>query len=247
MRKFIPIGCAMVLVFAQVVNITMSVGGKTVTLQKLPKSTITFDMPSTPADPSGNATFAVGQTTTRQPPAGLQFDLVYTPADVTSVSVVAGAAAQAAGKSVQCASPIAGTTRCIVAGLNQMLIGPGPVAQVTVQVARNTTFQLSNLIASSAEGTALTTVATSGGGNVTMALAVLSLTCIAPSYDQGLPAGQYKIEPGETLSCSATLNQAAPTGDFTVPVTMSQTGVTAPANLTIPAGQNSVSFTITGS
>src|SRR4051794_27262442 len=64
-------------------------------------------------------------------PAALQWTLNYAPADVLSISAVAGAAAVAAGKSITCASSASSYT-CILAGNNANVIADGVVANIAV-------------------------------------------------------------------------------------------------------------------
>lgn len=91
-------------------------------------------------------------------PASLQADIII-PAGFTLVSVIAGPAATAAGKSAQ-TSVVSGAQRIIVFGLNQTSIGEGVVAVLRLKVAATATkrqypFILSGPIASSAAGQSL--------------------------------------------------------------------------------------------
>ena len=73
-------------------------------------------------------------------PAAAQWDLNYSQADLVLAQGTffsAGAAAIAAGKSVSCKTPAAGTVRCIVSGLNRTSIGDGDLASVTFQLVSN--------------------------------------------------------------------------------------------------------------
>jgi hypothetical protein len=65
-------------------------------------------------------------------PAGLQFDIVF-PADISGMGAALGAAAQTAGKQLDCAAPVAlvSPLRCLITGLNATTIANGVVARVT--------------------------------------------------------------------------------------------------------------------
>jgi hypothetical protein len=68
--------------------------------------------------------------------AGVQFDILYDPAQFT-ITPSAGAAAKAAGKGVSMARPVPGDLRVIIAGLNQNAIASGVIADLAVHVAAN--------------------------------------------------------------------------------------------------------------
>jgi hypothetical protein len=67
---------------------------------------------------------------------GVQFDILYDPAQFT-IAPSAGPVAKAAGKGVPVARPIPGDLRVIIAGFNQTAIASGVIADLAVQVAAN--------------------------------------------------------------------------------------------------------------
>jgi uncharacterized protein (TIGR03437 family) len=67
-------------------------------------------------------------------PAGLQWTLSYPSADIASVTVAAGYALGAAGKTVTCSAGLALVT-CVASGMNATTIGNGSVAVVTMTLA----------------------------------------------------------------------------------------------------------------
>ena len=94
-------------------------------------------------------------------PAGVQWSFSYT-SDITSVTVVAGSAASAAGKSVSCNGNI-----CLAAGLNQNTISNGTVATATFQLAANPStttipIQVIGVVASTLTGSAISASGVSG-------------------------------------------------------------------------------------
>src|SRR5580658_10345736 len=67
-------------------------------------------------------------------PAGLQWTMGYSSADVSSVSVAAGSSSTAAGKSLSCSSTSTSTI-CIAYGMNENIIASGTVASATITIA----------------------------------------------------------------------------------------------------------------
>jgi len=237
MKKLVAIlALAGTITFAQQIDVT--IGGSTVHFKKLPKSTITFGFSTGPA---------VSISTSRMPPAAVQFDILY-PASVTALTVTAGPAATAAGKTVACNLVSAGDTRCIVSAANQNLILNGVVANIAATANAASTLTLSGAVASGVGGAGLTTVISQATATVSPALAIQGTICVIPPYDSGNgdPVGTYSIEPGESTNCTATLNQVAPTGGYTGTISASAAGLMLPASTVIAAGQTSAQFTVTG-
>ena len=104
-------------------------------------------------------------------PAGIQWSLTYPPGDVASVSVVAGPALTANGKSVYCNGRV-GVITCLGVGLNANPIGTGVAAVVTLSLAQATDSSLLPIsigatFAVLSDGTTVTAYGT--GGTVTVA------------------------------------------------------------------------------
>src|SRR5690348_7631945 len=239
MKKFvIALGMLMASGVAQVPQIAVTVGSKIINFNRLPKSTVTFGFSAGTVDASGNATLAVSISTSRMPPAALQFDVLY-PASVTSISATAGPAATAASKAISCALVSPGDTRCVISATNQTLIANGVVANIAIVINATSTLTLSNVVASTVAGTGLNTAISQATANVAIALALQNVQCAVPPWDASasLPAGTYNLEPSESTACTATLNQAAPTGGYTGAVSASAAGLTFPASVAVPAGQ----------
>ena len=237
--------CALLLaalIFAQTGSITLTIGDKTIEIRLRPLSTITFDLSSATADAAGNATLDLSLSSTRRWPAGVQFELAYPPT-VSMVNVTAGPEATAAGKAVQCNPQGAGVLRCLVFGAgNTDPIRPGVVAHVSAVVTGTSTISLQGLVATTASGSALNTMAGTSGV-ITLPTVVQEVTCTAPVWDDSLPPATYDLEPGESLSCNVRITQAAAAGGFVVPVAGAAQGVMV-SDTTVAAGQTEQAFTI---
>ena len=102
--------------------------------------------------------------------SALQWTLSYAAANVTSVSVAAGPALTAAGKTIQCSTGT-GATVCLASGLNSTLIANGVVAVVTATLAPTSSasvpISVGGTMGSLGDGTASVTV-TGTGGTITV-------------------------------------------------------------------------------
>jgi hypothetical protein len=226
---------------AQTGSITLTFGGRTITIDLRPLSTITFNLSSATADAAGNATLDVSIESSRRWPAGLQFELAYPP-EVSGVMVTAGPAATAAAKDVQCAPQGPGVLRCLIVGLNTNAIQPGIVAHVSATASATSTINLQGLTAATVEGGSLNTTAGTAG-TITLPTIVQQVSCTDPAWDTGLPMDTWNLEPGETIQCSLTLSQAAPAGGFPVPVMGIEQGVMV-SDTTVAEGETTKAFTI---
>src|SRR5215470_7021776 len=77
-------------------------------------------------------------TTGALSPADVQWTFGYSMSDVSSISVSAGPAATAAGKSLVC-NPLAGSMVCILYGITSTTIANGTVGVVTLGISPTTT------------------------------------------------------------------------------------------------------------
>lgn len=121
--------------------------------------------------------------------SGLQFDLTL-PTGVSSNTVVVGAAAQAAGKSVS-ANMIGSALRVLIFGLNSDPIGPGAMAVINLRLAANLTSNrslvLSGIVGTDPAGANVAMTFTNGSIVVTAnATPTLSISASATSIT--LPA-----------------------------------------------------------
>jgi hypothetical protein len=172
-------------------------------------------------------------------PTGLEWTIGYSPADVSSVTVTAAAAATGAGKTVACSTGT-GSLTCLLYGVNSATISNGVVAQLAVRLSPSTTSTSTaiRITRTAAAGGAGSAIPTNGsGGLVTIlqpATSLTALTCSQTSF-----AGLGKV------FCTASLNAAAPAGGFSVGLTSSNLQVVVPASVPIPAGSATGSFTAT--
>jgi len=172
-------------------------------------------------------------------PAGIQWTLTYTQGNVTAISVTAGPAAIAAGKTLNCFAG-SGNYTCLISGMNTTTIGNGTVAFVDLTMAAGSTatsIGLSSAAGASAAGNAIVVVPT--GGVVTgngAELAPTALTCAVASLGSNASS-----------TCTVTLNQAAPTGGSAVTLFSNKVALTVPASVTVAAGSASATFGVTAS
>ena len=125
--------------------------------------------------PGSNVTLNVSLTIDGTLPAAVQWDLLYSTADLNPEAgtfYASGAAATLAGKQATCGTLVPGDIRCIVAGLNSTALGNGILAAVTLQIASttdtSTVVTLSNLAASSGGGVTQAVPITGTGATITI-------------------------------------------------------------------------------
>jgi len=229
---------------AQVQQIVVTIGGYIVNFNRLPVSTVTYSIDSVTAT-AGTAVLNISIATSRMPPAGLQFDLLY-PSTVTALTVTAGPVSTAASKAIACNVVSAGDERCIVSGVNQNTIANGVAAIVSATVTAGSTITISAPVTASVAGTALTSVLNPAIGSIAVPPVVSSVTCVVPAWDSsdGNPAGTYDIEPGEVTTCTVTLSQPAGAGGFSAAVTAGAPGLAVPPSIVVPSGSSTITFTV---
>jgi hypothetical protein len=140
--------------------------------------------------------------------SGLQFDVVYDPANVSLSGPAAGPVATAAGKSVSQFSPAAGTLRILIVGFGQETIASGEVLSIQGAVPAGSApgsyaLSLSNLSATDPNG--VTVSLTGAGGTITVTAPTTTVLTVSPT-----PAGL-----GTSVQVSATVTPAGSTGNVT--------------------------------
>ena len=180
---------------------------------------------------SGGAS-ALALNVTGTAPAAMQWTLSYPTNQVSGVSVTAGPAATAAGKSVQCMAG-SGSYSCVLSGMNSNTLASGTVANVTITSSTGAPAITIRSAATSADGSSLAvTSSVSGiGGGSAPPVTVSSLTC-----------SPLTLNSGTSANCSVALSGAAPAGGIAVAITSSSSLLTAPAAVTVAAGSTSGSF-----
>lgn len=174
-------------------------------------------------------------------PAALEWTYSYPAATFSSVTVVAGPAAVAAGKSVSCGGS-SGSYTCMVFGLNSITLSSGVVATATFTVSPTAAGTSSPIQILSATGVTLSSTpvgvaATGGQVSIASPYAVTGLTCSPATI----------TTPG-SAACKVTLSAPAPAGGLTVTTGLaSGSTVSIPSSILVPAGLNSVGFTANAS
>jgi hypothetical protein len=166
---------------------------------------------------------------------GMQWSLTY-PEAVRILSVTAGPALAAAGKTLQCNS-WAGAYSCVAYGLNTTTIPDGVVVVITASASQLAAIGVSSVLSVSAAGTALPLAGS--GGTITVVSSgqssiptITSLACNSTSLSRIQPA-----------LCSVVLS--APTASAVTVALSSSNGVLGvPPLLTIPAGAQSLQFIV---
>ena len=133
-----------------------------------PTSTSSLALSSGTIGLNRSVSLSLTLTSSGERPAGLQWMLSYAPADVPSVSIAAGTALTAAGKTLNC-SAAPGSLTCLAVGMNSIAIPDGVVAAVTVTLASapgtsSVPIAAGNMTGVLADGTALSV--TGAGGTI---------------------------------------------------------------------------------
>ena len=164
-------------------------------------------------------------------PAAIEWTFAYSPSDLAGVSVSAGAAATAGGKSLLCAgSP--GSYTCLLTGLNANIIRNGVVAVLTATVVSGTTIAVTNALSTSAAGSAIET--TAAGGRVSVGAPT------APIVSTGSASGMTGNS--ATLGGSVNPNGADTHVWFQYSINSSMSGSTSTAQQDIGSGTSLLPF-----
>ncbi len=176
------------------------------------QSTVSISNPNTPP-PSGyapGATVTLNVSTDKNAPtlSGIQFNFSAPALGVSSVTAVAGPAAVAAGKSIQCSTGL--TPTCIVFGFNETPITNGVIAAFTVTLGSSLPTSpiqvtLSAPIEADVNGSALAVAVV----NPTLSLPVLDKCAITGDASPS-PADQQVVVAaiiGKTTTPATDLNQ----------------------------------------
>lgn len=203
---------------------------------------VTFSLGSGTIDGVGAVSLPISITNkTGQLPAGLQFDVAYSAADITSVVVSLGPAAIAAQKTLNCAPQTSTppSVRCIISGINTTLIQNGVIANVAMQTSMTsqatTTAALLGTVAASVGANAIKTAVTAGGGVITMPALLVAASCAQPDIWEGL-----------VVPCNVSINKPAPAGGLVIALASDSLLVEVPASVQIAAGATTVAFSATG-
>lgn len=178
---------------------------------------------------------------TGQLPAGLQFELSYSPGEVTGLAVSVGPAAVAANKTVTCAPQSATVLKCIIVGTsNNTGIRDGIVAVVAVQTSltsqSNTTVMAFGTVSASASGSSIMSIVIPGGGIVSMPALLAGFTC-----------DPMDIWNGSSITCTVSLNKPAPPEHVSIVLSSDHPELLGlPGMVTVPSGSTSAQVVIVG-
>lgn len=173
-------------------------------------------------------------------PAGIEWTYSYPASTFSSVTVVAGPAAAAAGKSVSCSAG-SGSYTCILFGLNTTTMSSGVAATATFTASPTaigtSPIQILNSSGVAPDNTVVSVTATGGQVTITSPYTVTGLACAPATV----------TTPG-SAACTVALSAPAPSGGLTVATALvSGSGITMPASVLVPAGLSSANFTASAS
>ena len=171
-------------------------------------------------------------------PASLQWAMTYSTTDFSAISVVASSAATAAGKTISC-NNVAGTSTCVLYGINETPISSGVVATITLTISASTPDTSSNLQLTSgmaSSGTGGLISSTNSGSTVTIAQLTVALT--------GVSCSPAAVTGGQSSTCTVTLSSNVASGTFTVGLSDNSASLVAvPASVIVPLNSSTVTFT----
>ncbi len=172
--------------------------------------------------------------------SALGWDLSYSTADFSAVSLSIGSSGTTASKNLTCSNPSAGRYSCVLYGLNRTLLADGVVATAVLTVSGTTAntsspVSVSSSLSSTPNGTEGLVSGSTGTVTITQPGTVAGLTCAPAS-----------ISPPASSSCNVTLTAAAPTGGTTVALGYVSSGATLslPSSVLISAGTTQKSFNV---
>jgi hypothetical protein len=200
---------------------------------------VTLSLASGSGSPGGTVTLNISlNATSGNQPSAVQWILSFSTPDFSSIGVVAGSAATAAGKVVSCGSGV-GTSTCAVWGMNSTAIQNGVVATVTLTLSASTvntssSIQLTGGQAASAAGSAVSTAAIGG--------TVIIVQPTPPSLT-GVSCAPASVSGGQPSTCTVTLSKNALAGGFVASISDNvPSSVSVPTLLTFPGGAISATF-----
>lgn len=170
-------------------------------------------------------------------PAGVQWQLNYDPAAISSIDVRPGTSALVAGKSLMC-DQARGSVICILAGDNQVSIASGVLAEVMATPSRALApISIGNSSAAGGDGSAIT-LNTRDGGFTEPPNAIAA----SNRLDSAVCSSTY-LRPGEYADCEVTL-RAAPARPITLGVSAGSGNLEVPNGVGVSAGSAKASFRI---
>ncbi|MCC6586625.1 MAG: hypothetical protein IT168_07900, partial [Bryobacterales bacterium] len=214
---------------------------------------VTLALSSGSGTPGSTVNLNITLTSSSTLPASLQWSMGYSAADVSSITVNAGAVATAAGKSVTC-NPVSGSLNCLVFGFNTTTMPNGVVATVAVTlsastVKTSTAITMSSGVASDPNGQGITPVTTTG--NTVFITQVqqqvpITITTNPPGLGVIVDGVSYASSPQSfqwTPGSSHSINVTTPQGSNGTRYTFASWSDSGAQNHTITAPASSATFT----
>jgi hypothetical protein len=181
-----------------------------------------FTLSSGSTVPGGSALLNLSLASSGGQPVAVQWTFTYSPTDVVGITVSAGAAVTAAGKTMNCFSAT-GAYTCVVSGMNASTIANGIVATANVTVSSAITaaaIGISGSVGADASGSAYAVsgtgssiTVTGGGGSPTLS---------------GLSCSPASLSSAASSVCTVTLSSAAASGGTTVAIASNNSLLPAP-------------------
>lgn len=201
--------------------------------------TVTMGLSSASGSPGSAVTLDLTMDgNSSDPAASLEWTVGYSTTDFSSVVVTAGPASTGAGKAVSC-NTTAGAMTCLVWSSTSTPIQNGVVASVVMTISastQSTSSQVQLGVGFAADGTGTSLLTSMSGGVVTI---------LQPPGLNGFSCNPVTITPPASSLCTVTLTANAPSGGATITLTQSPADVNMPGSVTIPAGVNSGTFSVT--
>ena len=146
---------------------------------------VNYSMGSGVAAPGGLTTLSISVSGGSHP-AGLQWTLDYSSANVAGITITPGPVTTAASKTIQCVTSASSLT-CLATGLNTNGIADGVIAQAAVQIvshpaAVTTAVQLTEPVSASASGSGVPSSGSSGEVTITEPPPALQFVPITPCH-----------------------------------------------------------------
>ena len=174
-------------------------------------------------------------------PASLQWVMTYPTVDFSGVTVAVAGTASTAGKTVTCNNTVAGTSSCVLYGVNETPIVGGLVAQITLTISSSTLDITSNVQLTSGEASSPM------GGMITSTNSGSTVTIVQPTPTlSGVACLPASVLGGQSSTCTVTLSAFVTSGTFTVTTSDNTTSlVTVPPSVTVSLDHNTATFTAT--
>ena len=202
------------------------------------QSSVTLALSSGSGSPGSIVTLNMSSNGTAQA-AALEWTLIYSPADFSSIAVGAAPIAIAANKSVSCDNNVPGISNCVLWGLNATTVPNGVIASVSLGLSSTTT-NTSSAIQFSSAGAA------NGAGASLSALGNGTAVIIQQQpHLNGFTCTPVSLTPPAASSCRVALSAPALAPGTTVTISSTSAAASVPPTVTVPTGATSTTFNAT--